>query len=231
MTERADRAGWKPSLVLFDLDDTLCDHDTSLRLRLRRAFATAVEGLPGIDLEALVAASVARAVGGTEHFGALLASFGVTDPARVERAVETYASDRYYGLKLFDEALDVIEAIRREARVGMITNGPSRIQRDKVLRLEIGELFPFILVSEEEGIAKPDPAIFRRALELGRARPEDAVYIGDNPDADVGGARAAGIRSVWVNRAGRPWPGGPRPDYEVADLRGLLPLFGFGAAG
>ena len=69
-------------------------------------------------------------------------------PVRVERAVASYVGDRYRGLALFDESLEVVESIKQQARVGLITNGPSAIQRDKLLRLEITELFPFVLVSE-----------------------------------------------------------------------------------
>ncbi|HUZ03187.1 MAG TPA: HAD family hydrolase [Thermomicrobiaceae bacterium] len=230
MIDTIGRSGQRPRLVLFDLDDTLCDHDGSLRLRLRLAFASACRDLPGIDLDAAVAAAVERSVAGTEHFGDVLAARGVRDPERVERAVAHYAADRYRGLRLFDESLDVVETIKRQARVGMITNGPSEIQRNKIRRLEIGELFPFVLVSEEVGSWKPDTAIFHRALELGQASPAEAVYVGDSPEHDVAGARAAGLRSVWVNRGGRTWPGGPAPDFEVRDLRDLLPLLGFDAS-
>ncbi|MDI3339705.1 MAG: HAD family hydrolase [Sphaerobacter sp.] len=221
-------SGLRPKLVLFDLDDTLCDHQASLRLRLRIAFEAACRGLPGIDLDALVEASVQRAVFGTDHFAEVLALAGVRDQARVEQAVASYVSDRYRGLRLFDEALEVVEAVRQYARVGLITNGPSEIQRSKIARLQIAHIFPFILVSEEVGVWKPDPAIFHRALALGEAAPHEAVYVGDNPEHDVAGAQRAGLISVWVNRTGRDWPGGPPPDYVVGNLRELLPLFGFG---
>lgn len=223
-------SGFRPKLVLFDLDDTLCDHDTSLRLRLRVAFEDACHGLGEVDLARLVEVAVARSVFGTDHFGDILALAGADAPERVERAVTSYVSDRYRGLELFDEALEVVGAVRQYARVGMITNGPSEIQRNKIARLRIADVFPFILVSEEVGAWKPDPAIFLRALELGEAEPHEAVYVGDNPEHDVAGARAAGLVSVWVNRAGRAWPGGPPPDYAVGNLRELLPLFGFDGA-
>lgn len=217
----------RPKLILFDLDDTLCDHDTSLRLRLRMAFAAAIGDELATDLDDLVDASVQRSISGTDHFHEILALFGTTDPQAIERAVASYVADRYYGLEMFEEALEVIDVIKRQATVGIVTNGPSRIQRDKVLKLQIGDLFSFILVSEEEGSWKPDPVIFRRALELGKAQPEEAVFVGDSPDHDIAGAHAAGLTSVWVNRRGRAWPGGPAPNYEISDLRELISLLGF----
>lgn len=221
------RATPRPRLVLFDLDDTLCDHDTSLRLRLRRAFAAAGHDLPAPEMDALIEAAMPTAFSYPERFADLLATHGVTDPALQQRGVDAYLSDRYHGLELFEEALSVVEAIKRQARVGMITNGPTEIQRNKIIRLEIAELFPFVLISEEVGVWKPDPAIFQRALELGEAAPEEAVYVGDSPEHDIAGARAAGITSVWINRTGRAWAGGPPPDYEIGNLRELFPLFGF----
>lgn len=218
-----------PGLVLFDLDDTLCDHDGSLRVRLRLAFTAAFDGEPPDNIDEIVEQSIAYSVFGTDHFAEILSPHGVTEDEQVQAAVDTYVQDRYLGLQLFDEAVDVVQSIREQARVGMITNGPSDIQRAKIERLGIGPLFPFILVSEEEGLWKPDPQIFHRAMEQGGASPEETVYIGDNPFHDVAGAREAGITSVWVNRSCGPWPGGDPPDFEVHDLRQLFSIFQFTA--
>jgi putative hydrolase of the HAD superfamily len=217
-----------PSLVLFDLDDTLCDHDSSLRLRLRLAFGAAAEGRDDLDLdlEALIEQAVARSVGGTAHFAELLRAHGIAEPERCQRAIDHYVSDRYRGLQLFDDAVETVSVISQRAHVGMITNGPSRIQRDKITRLAIESLFEFILVSEEEGVWKPDPAIFRRALELCGIDAGDAVFVGDSPEHDIAGARAAGIRSIWINRRGRNWPGGPEPDHVITRLSELTELLG-----
>lgn len=217
-------------LVLFDLDDTLCDHYVSHRLRLRRAFDAALEGYPEHDLELLVE-EAAQQIGGTAHFAEVLGRAGLTDPERCQRAVDLYRADRFLGLELFAEALEVVDAVAQHARIGMITNGPSGIQREKIRLLGIGDLFPFILVSEEENAWKPDPAIFARALELAGVAPGEAVYVGDSPENDVAGARAAGLASVWINRRGRAWPGGPPPDFEISDLRQLLPLLGLAKPG
>lgn len=215
-----------PALVLFDLDDTLCDHDTSLRLRLRYAFQEAMAERDSVDLDELVQASAQEAIAGTAHFAAMLQQRGIDDPSEVTRATERYVSDRFRGLALFDESIDVVAAVSRHTRVGLITNGPSQIQRDKIRLLKIGELFPIILVSEEEGVWKPDPDIFARAVARAGVAAADAMYIGDSPEHDMAGAQAAGLTAVWINRRQRVWPGGPPPDYEITDLRQLLPLLG-----
>jgi putative hydrolase of the HAD superfamily len=66
------------------------------------------------------------------------------------------------------------------------------------------ELLDGAVSSAVVGAAKPDPAVFRAALELAGARPGEAVHVGDSLDNDVAGARAAGIRAVLVQRAGEP---------------------------
>ncbi|MCI4362579.1 MAG: HAD-IA family hydrolase, partial [Thermoplasmata archaeon] len=79
----------------------------------------------------------------------------------------------------------------------------------------------FLWTSEYAGVEKPDPEIFRRALDLAGAEAADAVMVGDNWDADVQGALAAGIRPVWLNPTGRPRPRGVP---AVTELRGLRPV-------
>jgi len=58
------------------------------------------------------------------------------------------------------------------------------------------------VTSAEAGARKPDPAIFAVALELARCRPDEALHVGDTPEEDVAGARAAGIRSLLIDRDG-----------------------------
>ncbi len=229
--ESHPNASGAPSLVLFDLDDTLCDHYTSLRLRLRLAIEAAFDPTDAIDVDKLVEKAAATTVGGSGHFAEMLRQHGVIDSDRIDAALEVYLSDRYRGLELFDDALQVVSVVSESSHVGLITNGPSRIQRDKIARLAIGDLFELILVSEEEGIWKPDPLIFRRALDRFGIQPDDAMYVGDSAEHDVVGARAAGITSVWINRRGRDWPGGVRADHEIRSLLELPELLGLRTAG
>jgi len=81
------------------------------------------------------------------------------------------------------------------------------------------------VTSEEAGAYKPAPAIFELALARTGWRRDRVLHVGDSLHSDVGGARAAGLRSVWVNRAHRIHDiGTDAPDYEVGDLLELLPL-------
>ena len=78
-----------------------------------------------------------------------------------------------------------------------------------------------VVTSAEVGAAKPDRAIFERALDVARAEPGEAVHVGDSLENDVAGARAAGIRPVLVARDGAA-PGGVEAIRSLAELPALL---------
>src|SRR5262249_40870163 len=90
---------------------------------------------------------------------------------------------------------------------------------DVLERTRLRPLLDGVVTSAEFGAAKPDPAIFRRALELAGARPGEAVHAGDDVEADVEGARAAGLPAVLVARDGEAAPPGVR---VVSTLDALL---------
>ena len=83
------------------------------------------------------------------------------------------------------------------------------------------ELVDGVLASAVVGVAKPDPEPFRRALELAGAEASEALHVGDSPEKDVEGARAAGIRPVLVARAGDP-PAGVEVIRSLRELPSLL---------
>lgn len=214
----------RPQLILFDLDNTLCDHASSLQIRLNHAFEPLFPA--PAELQAVIDASVEMAVDGTRHFENLFARFGLAAPESVEEARERYVSDRFRGLELFDDALDAIDATGRIAKIGIVTNGPTGIQQPKLDLLGIEASFGFALISERSGFWKPDPRLFELALARAGVAAHEAIYVGDSPSHDVRGAQAAGIRSVWMNRPGHRWPGGRPPDLEVHDLNELLVSLG-----
>ena len=214
------RTARRHRLALFDLDNTLADHRTSLHVRLHHAFE---EVFPEEDERTkVVAASVEITHDGTGHFAQLLADHGIDAAAVAERAIERYRSDRYRGLELYVDTLEAIAQASEHFEIAMITNGPTDIQQPKLDLLGIEELFSFVLISESTGYWKPDPRIFELALERAGVPAHEAVYIGDSPDHDMLGAQAAGLTAIWMNRLGLTWPGGRQPDYEARDLHDAL---------
>lgn len=84
-----------------------------------------------------------------------------------------------------------------EMKLGMITNGFGEFQTHNINALGIASYFDVILVSEIEGVRKPDPEIFLRALRMLDLMPEEAVYVGDHPVNDVQASRQIGMNGIW----------------------------------
>ncbi len=118
--------------------------------------------------------------------------------------------------------------LRREGLgTAVVTNGSSLSQRSKVRHWGLPGLVDAIVVSEEIGAAKPAAAIFRHALRAVGADAAHTLFVGDRPEADIGGARGVGTRTAWIHH-GRTWEAAaPPPDYtiagawEVGDLLGI----------
>ena len=101
------------------------------------------------------------------------------------------------------------ESLLRDLReagfpIGVVTNGPTELQWDKLRTNGVAELVDAAVVSQEFGVNKPDPSIFRHALGLIGAKPSETIFVGDNTVADIGGAHAVGMRTAWI-RHGREW--------------------------
>jgi putative hydrolase of the HAD superfamily len=97
-------------------------------------------------------------------------------------------------------AVETVHELRRGGyRLGVVSNAEGRVERDLASAGYEG-LFEAIIDSHEVGVEKPDPEIFRIALERVGAKPETTVFVGDVPAVDIAGARAAGIAPVLLDR-------------------------------
>lgn len=84
--------------------------------------------------------------------------------------------------------------------IAVVTNGPTVVQTRKLEATGLDAIVDAVVISQEVGVAKPDPLIFRTAAERADATLEGAWMVGDNLDADIAGAHGVGARSVWVKR-------------------------------
>ena len=76
-------------------------------------------------------------------------------------------------------------------------------------------------LAEDIGASKPHPDMFQAALEQSGVAARQIVHVGDNPEHDIRGAQEMGMYTVWMNSQGEEWPGGPRADGEIDNLRQL----------
>lgn len=223
--------------VLFDLDDTLFDHagcarealtavqncHESLRAMsfdaLERTHAALLEQLHTDVMLGRVPLDEAR----RQRFVRLLAACGDETAGETAGHLAATYRDTYRDVRrALPGAAGVLAAVRqREARVGIVSNNLLEEQLDKLRTCGLDSLVDALVVSEDVGISKPDPGIFRVALDRLGIAPAEAVMVGDSWSADVLGARAAGIRAVWFN-PGRVAP--PDHDAAIAQLHALEPV-------
>jgi putative hydrolase of the HAD superfamily len=153
-----------------------------------------------------------------------LAVVGSTDPDLALAMQQAFVDARRAGEVIDPEAESVLADLARDHRLALLTNGAGDVQRDKLARTPFALYFDPIVVSVEVDVGKPDPRIFEIALDRLGVRAGDAVMVGDSLARDVAGARAAGIRTVWIDR-GQEREEGPRPDATIrrlSDLRAAL---------
>ncbi|WP_254531417.1 HAD family hydrolase [Natrinema gelatinilyticum] len=197
-----------PQAVVFDLDYTLAVPRRDRATILEEA--TAVTGAPALTREEYLAAHRRNLTTETREpiFADLLAESD-TDPAAVATAYrETIADD----LEPVPGVEAMLSEFREEYRVGLLTNGPVRAQRDKLATLGWEDAFDAALVTGELEAGKPDPRAFEAIVDELDVAPTDAVYVGDEVEADVLGATEAGLRAVQVVLED-----GPRPDPRAID--------------
>ncbi len=128
--------------------------------------------------------------------------------------------------RVYDDVVPVLRDLRgRGLKIGVVSNWDSRLQTISD-GLGLSDLVDFLVISAQAGVRKPDPAIFRIALEKAGVRPEDAVHVGDLPEEDAEGARRAGLRPYLIDRKLR-LRAGPLTDNapvlgSLTDLLSLL---------
>ena len=127
--------------------------------------------------------------------------------------------------KFYDDVVSVLGDLRaRGLKIGVVSNWDSRLQTISD-GLGLTPLVDFIVISAQVGVRKPDPGIFRLALEKAGVRPEEAIHVGDLPEEDAEGARRAGVRPVLIDRKKRITPESVAGDIpRVTSLAELIPL-------
>ncbi len=118
---------------------------------------------------------------------------------------------------LYDDVLPALTTLRPRWRLFAISNGNADLAA-----IGLAEFFERSLSARDAGCLKPDPRIFRRLIDEAGLEAARVLHVGDDPDADIEGARSAGLRPVWLNRGGAPWPAATAvPEFHIRSLAEL----------
>lgn len=119
-------------------------------------------------------------------------------------------------------AVSLLNAIRGKAKIGIITNGFTSLQQIRLERTGLRDYFDLLVISEEVGVAKPDPKIFDYALaQAGNPDRDRVLMVGDTAASDILGGINAGLSTCWLNAHHREQPEGIEPTWTVSSLHEL----------
>ncbi len=153
-----------------------------------------------------------------EAWSSALADYGVHDPSLVRHLVAKFIIERRKRHVLFADAEPTLKELKKSYLLGLITNGPPDLQREKLLATKLTRYFEIILISGELGMGKPEGRIFEHALQALRVAPNETVMVGDSLERDIAGAKGRGIFAVWVRRSDEENPKRPAPDAVISQL-------------
>lgn len=118
-----------------------------------------------------------------------------------------------------DGAINLLNALKGKAKLGIITNGFAEWQEMRLARLGLTEYIDLLVTSEQVGVAKPHRAIFNHALEkMGHPDRKRVLMVGDNPHSDILGGINAGLDTCWLNRHNQSVSLGIAPTHHVSTL-------------
>ncbi|MEU8628416.1 HAD family hydrolase [Streptomyces sp. NPDC048669] len=221
--------------VLWDIDDTIFDYSGADRAGMREHLER--EGLPeGYD-SVEHALGVWKAVTDVQwaRFAAGELDFQGQRRERVRaflgRVLSDAEADEWFGRHvahyeaawaLFPDAVPALDRLAGSFRHAILSNSTIHHQDRKLRTLGVRDRFEAVVCAVEIGVAKPHAAAFHAACEALALDPHEVAYVGNEPDIDAGGAVAAGLTGIWLDRGDR----GGRPELvritALDQLPGLL---------
>ncbi|MEM8713740.1 MAG: TIGR02253 family HAD-type hydrolase [Planctomycetota bacterium] len=222
--------------ILFDLDDTLF----STTEFAKKARANAIDAMIEVGIDAThdeiqaELMEVIREFGSNyaQHFNKLLHRLpphqrkDVNQAVVVAAGVCAYHDTKFEHLKAFDDVAPFLKALTEaRMRTAVVTHGWTTKQAEKLVRLGLVPLIGprDVFISDQVGIAKPNPKLYQYVLrELGLL-PSETMYVGDNLAHDIAPPRSIGMRTAWIKRTAKEGQDveAADPEFIVNDFREL----------
>ncbi len=209
--------------IFFDLDHTLWDFDKNSKLAFKRVFKSHyipieiddfIKKYEPINEEYWKAYREDRVTKQQLRRGRLIDTFTLfnrsysieTIDLLAHRYIEELPQDNH----LFEGTIELLDYLQIHYSLHIITNGFEEVQYKKITKSGLKKYFKTITTSEEVGLKKPHPVIFKTALKKANAKPETSLMIGDSFEADILGAKAVGMKTLFFNyrnqKISKPYP-------------------------
>jgi putative hydrolase of the HAD superfamily len=196
-------------------------------LRLEDVMREACAACAGKPSQAEIDASIARCSAPSQaEIDASIARCSAPSQAEIDASIARYIAPLDARVVLYADTHDTLAALRaRGLRMGLVSNTmwPGEYHRRELDRFGLTPYFQPTLFSADEGVWKPQPGIFQRALDALGVEAKEAVFVGDQPEYDVLGAQGVGMRGVYKHN-GRAQATDVCPDAAIAHLSELLAL-------
>lgn len=126
--------------------------------------------------------------------------------------------------KVFDYTYEILDYLtEKKYAVHLITNGFEKTQRLKLASADLTKYFQNVITSEISNSVKPKKEIFEYAVKVAHGKMEESIMIGDNLQADILGAKNAGMHSVYVNHVNAETNDDPTYTiYHLKELKNFL---------
>jgi len=215
--------------VLFDLDETLTDRSASMSryaALFHRDFACHLRRVSVAEVESTLVALDERGYRPRDDVYAGIVKWLQWDSEPDVSVVRDHWRTSFPASAVARVGLEetLIALTGWGIRLGIVTNGSVMGQSAKIEHLGIGKYFSSVVISEAADCKKPDPRIFRRALDEIGCDAAVTWFVGDHPVNDVLGSAEAGLVPVWLEGI-HPWPvGHTDPERRIRALHELLGL-------
>lgn len=215
--------------ILFDLDNTMADRYKSL-LKVSKVFKEHFKGfLKNIEIEELQKVIVEADCNGyipkEEVFNDIIGRPIWIKKPSISQISEFWDAEFGKCTEAVDGLYEVLNYFfDRGIKIGIVTNGSVHRQNLKIDVLGIRKYMKTIIISDEIGLQKPDPRIFNVALKKLGLNAENVVFVGDNPELDIVGARGVGIKPVWVSWGNESKKGNIQNELMIKGLKEILKL-------
>ncbi|MCM3162027.1 HAD family hydrolase [Metabacillus litoralis] len=210
--------------ILFDLDGTLLNRDLSLRKFIEDQYIRLnIKHIPNDQyINRFIELDQHGYVWKDKVYAQLIEELKIKD-LTASQLLQDYLAFFPRHCTPFDHLKKMLDTIKQQnIQLGMISNGFGQFQMDNIKALEIDNYFDVMLISENEGIKKPDREIFIRALSKLGVSSDESMFVGDHPVNDIEAAKKVGMKTIWKQNTH--FSHAPAADYCVTDLIEIIDI-------